>query len=86
MLNHDVPDRGVILQTVRRHILAVARKLLPAVRHFAHQHEMGVNPGAAILQTRAQAMRPADVPGPDRRSQTILRIVGPAQRLLFVMK
>ena len=31
-------------------------------------------------------MRSADIPGPHRRSQTILRIVGPAQRLLFISK
>ncbi|MNH25128.1 hypothetical protein D3C79_850990 [compost metagenome] len=58
--------------------------LLPAMGHFADQHEVGIDPGAAILQPRRQAVGAACVAGPHRRSQAVLRVVGPFQRLCFV--
>ena len=61
MLYHHMTNDGVILQAVERHILAVAGELLAAVRHFADQHKVGINPGAAVLQAGAEAMGAANI-------------------------
>lgn len=56
------------------------------MRHLANQHEMGINPGTAILQSGAKPVRPPDVLSPDGGCQTIARIVGPPQNLIFIIK
>src|SRR5213596_2046317 len=49
-VRHDVLDAGVILEPVRRQVLAVAGGLEAAVRHLGHQRDVRVDPHAAEVQ------------------------------------
>src|SRR5690349_22016560 len=49
---HHVLDPGVVLQRVRRQVLAVAGLLEPAVRHLGHQRDVAVDPHAAGVDGR----------------------------------
>jgi hypothetical protein len=55
---------GVVLERVHGEVLAVARGLQPAMRHLVHQHEVGVDPGAAIMKPRGRGHALTDVRGP----------------------
>ena len=61
---HHMAHGGVVLQTVHGHVLAITRQFLTAVGHFADEHEVGVHPGAAVLQACGQAMGASYVGGP----------------------
>ena len=86
MLDHNMANNRVILQPINRHILSIAGLFLPTVRHLANQREMGIDPGATILQASAKAMRSPNIPGPDGGCQAVFRIVGPCQHLIFIIK
>nr|GFC86726.1 hypothetical protein [Tanacetum cinerariifolium] len=62
VLEHHVPHGGVILQPVHRHVLAIAGQLLPAVRHFADEHEVRVHPGGCATARR----HAPQIPSPGR--------------------
>ena len=53
-----MPHHGVVFEGVHRKIFAVTRPLEAAVRHLADQHEMRVDPRAAILETAPQPPYP----------------------------
>src|SRR5690606_33964163 len=84
VLEHYVAHAGVVLEAIHGHVLAVARVLHAAVRHLADQHEMRVDPGAAVLQARGQAVGAADITGPHRRGQAVVGVVGEGEGLRFV--
>ncbi len=48
VLEHHMPDDGVVLQPVHRHVFAITGQFLTAVGHFADQHEVRIHPGAAV--------------------------------------
>ncbi|CAM2145607.1 hypothetical protein PT2222_170164 [Paraburkholderia tropica] len=81
-LRHDVARARVLFQREHRHVLAVARTLHAAVRHFAHEREVRVDPRAAVLQFGGHLEGLVDVAGPDRTREAEVRIVGPVDRLL----
>ncbi|MPL93022.1 hypothetical protein SDC9_39146 [bioreactor metagenome] len=81
-----MPHDRVILERIDRHVLAIARLLQPAMRHLVGQHEMGVHPGAAVLQPRGDREALAHVLGPDRRRQPIVRVIRPADRLFRLVE
>ncbi len=58
VIDHHVPDGRVVFQCVDRHVLAVAGLLQAAMRHLVDEHEVGVDPGAAILQAGAAVFMP----------------------------
>lgn len=65
MLHHHMPDHGVILQRVGAEVFAVAGLFQAAVGHLINQHEMGVDPGAAIAEGGGGLHGAADIAGPD---------------------
>jgi hypothetical protein len=67
-------------------VLAVAGPLEPAVRHLAHQHEMRVDPRAAVLQPCGDAHRLADVVAPHGGREPVVRVVRPGDRLSASLK
>src|SRR5450830_361274 len=84
VLEHHMANGGVVLQPIHGHVLTIPRQFLTAVRHFADEHEVGVHPGAAVLQACGQAVGTSDISGPHRRRQAVVRIVGPAEYLCFI--
>lgn len=54
------------------------------MRHFADQHKVGIDPGAAVLQPGAKTMGATDIFRPYRGGQAILRVIRPAQGLRFI--
>ena len=55
------------------------------MRHLVHQHEVGVDPSAAVLEARRRRHAPADVCGPHRGSEPVIAIVGPANCLVDIV-
>ena len=53
--------------------------------HLAGQHEVGVDPGAAILQGGCTGHRLADILGPDGGGEAILGVVGKGDGLLEII-
>jgi hypothetical protein len=53
--------------------------------HLAHQHEVGVDPCAAIVKPSGRRHALADVGGPHRRGEPVVAVVGPG-RLVNVVK
>jgi hypothetical protein len=84
MRDHHVAHGGVVLQRVGRHVLAVAGLLDAAMRHLVGQHEVGVDPGAAVLQPRGRGHRAADILGPHRRGEAVVAVIGPGDRLVDI--
>src|SRR4249919_3359400 len=83
-VGHHVLDAGVVLQAVHREVLAVARVLEAAVRHLGDDRDVAVDPHAAEVQPAGDPHGAAVVPGPHRRREAVLAVVGPADRLLLV--
>src|SRR3954454_24581448 len=83
-VGHHVLDPGVVLETVDRKVLAVARMLEAAVRHFGNDWDVRVDPDAPEVEPPGHPHRPAVVLRPDRRRQPVLRAVGPPDRLVLV--
>ena len=54
--------------------------------HFADQHEVAVDPGAAVLQARCHLHGLVEVLRPDRRGQAVFRVVGPVHDLRQFIK
>src|ERR1700686_5802073 len=81
-----MPRYGVVLERVDRQILAVSRALEAAVRHFTDYHEMSVDPGAAVLQSRRHAHGFAHILSPHRRCQAILGIICPSDCVIGIRK
>ena len=52
------------------------------MRHLADQHEVGVDPGAAITEARGGGHGAAHVLGPDRGGKAVVAVVGPAHRIV----
>ena len=76
---------GVLFQPVHRHILAIAGLFHAAVGHLRGQHEVGVDPGAAILQGGGTGHRLADILSPDGGGEAILGVVGEGDGLLEII-
>src|SRR5690349_11493774 len=81
---HHVLDPGVVLQGVRREVLAVTRLLEPAVRHLRDQRDVRVDPYAAELERPRHADRPRVVGGEHARREPVGGVVGELQRLRLV--
>jgi len=62
--DHHVAQGRVIFQPIHGHVLSVTRLLHAPVGHFVGQCEVGVDPGAAVLEAAGDVHGPADVPGP----------------------
>ena len=60
VLEHYMPNHGVTLQPVHRHVLPVTGQFLTAMGIFADEHEVRVHRGAAVLQARQKAMNLSD--------------------------
>ena len=54
MFKHNMANGCVILERVHRHVLAVARAFQTTMRHLVNQHEMRVDPGAAVAEARGR--------------------------------
>src|SRR5471032_3692877 len=54
--------------------------------HFADQHEMAVDPGAAVLKARRDLHGFVEVLGPDRRGEAVFRVVSPVHGLCQFIK
>ena len=76
VLDHHMADDGIILQRIGRHVLAIAGLLKPAMRHFIDQHEMRVDPGAAITQPGRRGHGATDILGPDRGGEAVIAVIG----------
>ena len=61
--NHHMAYSRVILKRIHRHVLAITRLLQAAVRHLVAQHEMRVDPRAAVLKRTGDLHCAADVAG-----------------------
>src|SRR6202165_159968 len=85
-LHHHMPRHRVVLERVGRQILAVSRALEAAMRHFAHDREMRVDPGAAVLQPGRDVHGFAHILGPDRGGQAIFGIIRPSHRVIGIRK
>ena len=48
VFNHNMPGDRVVFQGIHRHVFAVPGMLQAPVGHLIHQHEMCVDPSAAI--------------------------------------
>ena len=83
-LDHHVLELGVGLDRVRRHVLADARLLEPAVRHLGDQRSVVVDPNGAELHRVGHPVGPPDVARPDRCRQAVVDPVGPRKGLGFV--
>src|SRR5262249_24926632 len=80
-LCHHMANDRIILEGIDREVLAIARTLEAAVRHLVSEHEVAVDPGAAVLEPRRHCHRPADVLRPHRRGEAVVGIVSPGDRL-----
>ena len=80
-IGHHMLDTGVILKSILREVLAVARVLEATVGHLRDHRDVGVDPHAAEVQVLGHAQRAADVAGPHARGQAVLDAVGPGQSL-----
>ena len=65
MGDHDMAYSGIVFERIDGHILAVAGLLHATMGHLIDEHEMGVEPSAAILKASGATHRKADIPGPD---------------------
>ena len=83
-VGHHVLDARVVLEPVRRQVLAVPAVLEPAVRHLRDERDVGVDPDAAEVELLRHPHRPAVVTRPDARRQAVLHAVRPLERLAFV--
>jgi len=54
--------------------------------HFADEHEVRVDPGAAVLQPRGNREGLADVLRPDRRREAVVRVVSPRYRVVGILE
>src|SRR6476646_2275887 len=81
-LHHHMSCDGVVLQRIHREVLTVTGRLETAMRHLVHQHEVSVDPSAAVLEARRRRHAPADVCGPHRGGEPVIAIVGPANCLV----
>src|ERR1700693_1086062 len=77
---------AVIFERIHAQVLAVAGLLETAMRRLAHDHEMSVDPAAAIAQAGRGRHGARDIPRPDRGCQSIVRIIGPADCLLDLLE
>ncbi|MNF78219.1 hypothetical protein D3C84_603920 [compost metagenome] len=80
MAGHDVAHHAVVLQRIAGQVLAVAGTLEAAMGHLADQHEVAVDPGAAVLQASGDLHGLVQVAGPHRRGQAVFGVVGPIHR------
>src|SRR3954447_9966180 len=83
-VGHHVLDPGVVLETVDRKVLAVARMLEAAVRHFGNDWDVRVDPHAAEVEPFGHPHCTAVVLRPDRGRQTVLRAVGPPDGFVLI--
>jgi hypothetical protein len=60
-LHHHMSRHRVVLQRIRRKILPVTTPLEPTVRHLTHEHEVRVDPCAAVLQPSSDLHRPPHI-------------------------
>src|SRR5207248_1265299 len=65
-VDHYVAGHGVVFQRVGAQILAVAGLPHAAMRHLVGQHEMAIDPGAAVTKARRRRQPARNVFGPDR--------------------
>src|SRR6266550_5183109 len=85
-LRHHVLDLRVVLERVRGQVLAVARLLVPAVRHLRDERDVVVDPDRPELELARRVQRAADVARPDGRRQAVGNVVRPRERLVVVGK
>src|SRR5690606_36586463 len=81
---HHVLDPRVVVEAVRREVLAVAGLLEAAVRHLRDQRDVGVDPHADEVQLLGHAHRAGVVLGPHRGGQRVLDAVGVLEGLVLV--
>src|SRR3954468_1886992 len=79
---HDVLDARVVLESVHREILAVARVLEAAVRHLGDERDVRVDPDTAEVEPPGDAHGATVVGRPDRGGQAVLHAVGPLHGLV----
>ena len=71
-VRHDVLDAGVVLETVRREILAVATLLVATVGHLCHERDVGVDPHAPEVEALRHTHRATEVLRPDAAGQAVM--------------
>ena len=82
--DHDVAHGRVNLERVHRHVFAEARLFEAAVGHFVGQHEVRVDPCAAVLKPRGYIHSFTHVLRPNRRCEAVIAVVGPLDRFVLV--
>ncbi|EAU67297.1 hypothetical protein STIAU_4929 [Stigmatella aurantiaca DW4/3-1] len=86
VLHHHVADGRVVLQRIHGQVLAVTGALHAPMRHLAHQHEVGVDPRATVLEFGGHLHGLADVLAPHRAGQAVVRVVRPRNGLGRVLE
>src|ERR1700687_3215569 len=84
-LNPGRLDLGELVEGVQRLVAANARLLITAERRGDVAAVVGVDPHRAGAQSLGELEGLVDVRGEDRRSESVDRVVGDAQRLLGVL-
>src|SRR3954462_13672878 len=79
-VGHHVLDARVVLEAVRRQVLAVSAVLEPAVWHLGDEWDVRVDPDTAEVEVLRHPHRPAVVARPDTGCESVLDAVGPLQR------
>ena len=71
-VGHDVLDAGVVVEAVRRQVLAVARLLVATVGHLGDERDVGVDPHATEVERASTCASPDRSPWstPMRPSRT----------------
>ena len=65
VFDHNMSRDRVVFQRIHRHVLAVPGMLQAPMGHLIHQHEMCVDPSAAIAKPGSSLHSPAHVTCPD---------------------
>ncbi len=83
-VDHHMLDSGVVLKRVRRQIFSVTRFLVPAMRHFSDDRDVGVHPDATKIKVSGTSHCSGNIDGPYALGKPVLNAVCVAQRFAFV--
>jgi len=83
--NHTL-ELCIAFDDFRAHIDPNSARPMSLVRNGTDPIIVAVDPDKAAVHPRGQTVRPAEVVGPNSRSQAITRLVGNAHRVLFVVE